>query len=321
LTDPKESGARRGNGAGDDGASLLDQRERLDALARLEAEVEALRETERDLEVRRIERDLALERAAVAMPAGLDRAAAISLAEAVLQAGAPDGHGPAPGGTRERDRLRAGHAALVEWLEAGAKVHRGLPRVLHLPLTAAALAVLWAAWSVHAVFLILLVPLGGISTFLSLSGQDARWLRLGAARRFQASGLAQPSAWEEVPVRALAGELAARLSTSSGSEPGDRREEGDPEASRRLEQRLAEAGLDESVLEGQTGAWLRVLGQAERAGRDLSACTARRKAVSRTADGLREGVFRYLSRRGAAPAGGRADVAALREALARLREP
>ena len=78
MTDPKESGARRGNGAGDDGASLLDQRERLDALARLEAEVEALRETERDLEVRRIERDLARERAAVAMPAGLARAAAIS---------------------------------------------------------------------------------------------------------------------------------------------------------------------------------------------------------------------------------------------------
>ena len=309
-----------------DEPSLPEQRERLEELRRWEQSLDALRARRNDLEIECIAGDVALRRIrdrhapmdtalAVDIEAALDRRR--SLEERLERSRE---------GTRsERDRLALARDALRLWLEAPREDRRarGGGRVRHV-LFAVSLVAIIAALSVHVVFLVLLLPVAGAASFLSWSGQDHAWRRMGAKRRYLATRVDAPREWEEDAVRLRLSEIEARIEAQAARSP-ERPEHGPRELEAMLDAEhgtlsdlLARAGLDRGALDPETEGWIRELGHATRSRRELAEVQGEIAGVSRDVDELREALYRYLARRGAAGSGGRADTASLSAGLERL---
>ena len=303
-----------------------EQRERLSELRRWEQKLDFLRDRRNELEIERIAGDVALRRSAgrrtpidaslaVEIEAALDRRMRIE--EQLARA--------RDGTRQERDRLVVARDALVLWLEAPReeKSARAGGRVKHVLFAVSLLAII-AALSVHIVFLVLLLPIAGASSFLSRSGQDHAWRKMGARRKFVDTRLEAPRAWEEEAVRRRLEEIDARIESRVARDSAE--VEDDPrtiEAMRdaehaALEVLLAGAGLDGEDLDRETEDWIRELGRASRSRRELTEVQSEIAGVSRDIDELREDLYRYLARRGAAGTAGRADTATLAAGLDRL---
>ena len=309
-----------------DQPTLAEQRERLNELRRWEQKLGSLRDRRNELEIECIAGDVALRRAP-------DRSAPIDAALAVEIEAALDRRKRTQeqlarardGSKQERDRLVVGRDALRLWLEAPQEERSARPggRAKHV-LFAVSLIAIIAALSVHIVFLVLLLPIAGASSFLSWSGQDDAWRKMGAKRRYPETHLDAPGKWEEDAVRQRLEEIEERIESRAARGPNE--PEDDPRtieatlsAERAtLEALLAGAGLDHADLDRETESWIRALGRASRSRLELTQVQAEIEGLSRDADDVREDLYRFLARRGGAEGTGRADTATLGAGLERL---
>ena len=309
-----------------DEPTLAEQRERLNELRRWEQKLASLRVRRNELEIECIAGDVAMRRG-VANRIPVDAGLAVEI-EAALdrRKHIEERLARARDGTREeRDRLVVGRDALRLWLEAPQEERGARPgvRVKHVLFAVSLLAII-AAVSVHIVFLVLLLPIAGASSFLSWSGQDDAWRKMGAKRRYVETRLEAPKRWEDDAVRQILEEIEERIESRAArgaDEPTD-----DPRtveatlASERaaMEVLLAGAGLDEADLDRETEGWIRTLSRASRSRLELTEVQAEIESSSRDIDEVREDLYRYLSRRGSAGGEGRADTATLAAGLERL---
>ena len=309
-----------------DEPTLAEQRERLNELRRWEQKLASLRVRRNELEIECIAGDVAMRRG-VANRIPVDAGLAVEI-EAALdrRKHIEERLARARDGTREeRDRLVVGRDALRLWLEAPQEERGARPgvRVKHVLFAVSLLAII-AAVSVHIVFLVLLLPIAGASSFLSWSGQDDAWRKMGAKRRYVETRLETPKRWEDDVVRQMLEEIEERIESRAArgaDEPTD-----DPRtveatlASERaaMEVLLAGAGLDEADLDRETEGWIRALSRASRSRLELTEVQAEIESSSRDIDEVREDLYRYLSRRGSAGGEGRADTATLAAGLERL---
>ena len=309
-----------------DEPTLAEQRERLNELRRWEQKLASLRVRRNELEIECIAGDVAMRRG-VANRIPVDAGLAVEI-EAALdrRKHIEERLARARDGTREeRDRLVVGRDALRLWLEAPQEERDARPgvRVKHVLFAVSLLAII-AAVSVHIVFLVLLLPIAGASSFLSWSGQDDAWRKMGAKRRYVETRLEAPKRWEDDAVRQILEEIEERIESRAArgaDEPTD-----DPRAveatlaSERaaMEVLLAGAGLDEADLDRETEGWIRALSRASRSRLELTEVQAEIESSSRNIDEVREDLYRYLSRRGSAGGEGRADTATLAAGLERL---
>ena len=229
-------------------------------------------------------------------------------------------------GTREeRDRLAVARDALRLWLEAPReeKSVRSSRRVKHVLFAVSLLAII-AALSVHIVFLVLLLPIAGASSFLSWSGQDDAWRKMGAKRRFLETRVEAPKKWEEDAVRQRLEEIGERIEFRAargalGPEDDPRGVEAMLDTERAaLETLLAGVGLEEADLDRETESRIRALSRASRSRLELTEVQAEIEGLSRDIDEVREDLYRYLARRGSAGGEGRADTATLAAGLDHL---
>jgi len=333
--------------------ALAEQARALAELEHGEQALEALRAEERDLEVRRIEAEVALESSRERPAAAPRGPSAVALVEALAETRALEAALETIGETAvsanpqaaraERERLEEAVHALRTWLEASRATPGAIPRSARATLAAACVAIVAGALVLHPIVLLLLAPVGVLFALLRLRGQDTAWIRLGAERRFAATGHEPPHAWREAEVRArlgelerTRGELEARLQAEAQAPPEETArvaEQADARAAReelelgarlagaeeRLQHALDDCRLDRSRLDEALERWLGLVRRAEHARRDLEAAKARRHAASADAERLRERLIAFLRRHGEPPAGGRADSAALGESLERLR--
>jgi hypothetical protein len=296
-----------------------------------------LRERECELEVERIAAEAALTAAPAEDNFGLELDVAAELGEALkkkrhLEAvlARLDGHGAETGPSSGHEQLRAAKEALLLWLEAPkmSKPPR-LPRIAHGVLLVIALIVVWAALAVHPALLVVLVGLAIPLAFLSSSNQDLQWLRLGAERRFNATGVRPPRDWAEAAVRERVLELTDLLeSLASREETAEDRERTDSrrevvaaelaQASAQLDDLLVAAGVDAAIIDEEVERWLELARAAHRTRERLEKVKRKREALRAEVEGGREQVFRFLSRQGRAPVGGNADLEALDAGLKRL---
>ena len=309
-----------------DEPTLAEQRERLNELRRWEQKLASLRVRRNEIEIECIAGDVAMRRG-VANRIPVDAGLAVEI-EAALdrRKHIEERLARARDGTREeRDRLVVGRDALRLWLEAPQEERGARPgvRVKHVLFAVSLLAII-AAVSVHIVFLVLLLPIAGASSFLSWSGQDDAWRKMGAKRRYVETRLEAPKRWEDDAVRQILEEIEERIESRAArgaDEPTD-----DPRtveatlASERaaMEVLLAGAGLDEADLDRETEGWIRALSRASRSRLELTEVQAEIESSSRDIDEVREDLYRYLSRRGSAGGEGRADTATLAAGLERL---
>ncbi len=233
----------------------------------------------------------------------------------------------------ELAQLREGRDALNAWLEPPRALRRPpLHPLIHAIVAAAAVACTVASLVIHPMFLVLLFPLGLPLALVVWSRQDLAWLRLGAERRFKATGLAPPTAWKAPAVGERLSEIAesADLVAVQMEElaRSEEMEESDPQllalaadlaqAELRLEAILADAGLSADSIDPELEQWLEATRQILRWREELQEVRAERIAIRAETDDGREELFRYLSRHGEAPPEGRADLDALAAGLARL---
>ena len=309
-----------------DEPTLAEQRKRLKELRRWEQSLDTLRARRNDLEIECIAGDVALRRI-TERHAPVDAALAVEIEAALDQRNSLEEQlARSREGTRpERDRLAVARDALWLWLEAPREEggERGSGRIKHVLVAVSLLAII-AALAVHVVFLVLLLPIAGASSFLSWSGQDHAWQKMGAKRRYVATRVDAPKEWKEDAVRQRLEEIEARIESQVARKP-DRPEHGPRtlEAMLDTERRaltvlLAGAGLDSTDLDSETEGWIRALGHASRSRRELAEIQDQIVGISRDIDHLREELYRYLARRGAAGGGGRADTATLSAGLERL---
>ena len=309
-----------------DEPTLAEQRERLNELRRWEQKLRSLRARRDELEIECIAGDVAMRRGAGNRPS-IDAGLAVEIEAALDRRKRIEQRlALARDGTREeRDRLVVARDALHLWLEAPQEERRARPggRVKHVLFAVSLLAII-AALSVHIVFLVLLLPIAGAASFLSWSGQDDAWRKMGAKRRFLETRLEAPSRWETEAVRERLDDIEARIETRAAR--GALGPEDDPRAMETtldaehatLETLLAGVGLEESDLDRETESWIRQLGRASRSRLELTEVHAEIAGLSRDIDEVREDLYRYLARRGSAGGGGRADTATLAAGLERL---
>ena len=172
--------------------------------------------------------------------------------------------------------------ALRLWLEAPReeKSVRTGGRVKHVLFAVSLLAII-AALSVHVVFLVLLLPIAGAASFLSWSGQDDAWRKMGAKRRFLETRVEAPKKWETEAVRERLDDIEARIETrvalgAPGPEDDPRGIEAMLDAERvALETLLAGVGLEEADLDRETESWIRALGRASRSRLELTEVASR----------------------------------------------
>ena len=162
-------------------------------------------------------------------------------------------------------------------------------------------------------------------------GQDNEWRRLGARRRYDTTGLSPIHTWDDEHVRArrdelertLAADAVAPAETPSETYSGLEAERSElaariAEADTQVARTLADAGLEPGNLDPALSHWLDLHARAERARLELERVRARRKSARGDAESIRDGLYRYLSRRGEAPADGRADSDAIAARIDRL---
>ena len=363
-------------------------RERLDELRRRERQLRALRDRQFACEAECIAAGVALRRRG-AERLTLDAATAREIAAALdRRRGLEERLARVHEGTKEeRDRLREAREALRLWLDAPQSgAGESTAGRMRKALLGVSLLVVVAALSVHLVLLVLLIPIAGAGSFLSWSGQDLAWRRMGARRRFEATRLARPERWEDPAVRerlaaidalvaareardaagngAKAGfddrtgiegesetgtgaeaghsagvgsriEVAGRAGTGTDTGFGTRAEtrtgtgaglEDHPRTlSARLDTEnallddlLAGGGLTRADLDRDSERRIRELAEASRSRQELVEIEGRIGEARHAIDTLREDLYRYLARRGAASAAGGADTDTLAAGLERL---
>ena len=303
---------------------LATQHERLASLETCEERLRDLRERECDREVEHMAAEAAFHGATNRLHPNVEREAAARIGELLETRRVLDerlratdaGGGPRGAGSgRSVDQLRAGHAALHAWLEAGASEKpSSAARLAKVVLLLASVAILWAAFAVHLAFLLLLVAVVGPVSFAMARGQDEEWRRVGARRRYDASGLADFGEWNEPSVRARAEELEALIDAAPGGAPHPAREAVDEapddgaslaariaDLDRRVAAELAGAGLTPADSDGEVGEWLRLAARAEGSRRTLEQVKEERRRVRDEAVELREQLGRYLQSRGIKP--------------------
>ena len=254
--------------------------------------------------------------------------------------------GPGPSARPEVDngasdaQLRAAAGALRDWLEAGAKVReQALARapteaIVRRVLVALVIGIVWASVKVHVALLLLILPIIVPYTLLARGGDDVRWRQAGAKRHFDRTGVAPPAEWEERAVRARQEEIESALASQTRAREGRAERQGgavpapepsdiDPETARETLERLGhELRLPASAGGAQMPAdaeeWLRRLAALHRAEIGLRRLQRRRGELAGATDRSREGLFRFLARRGEAPPEGRADPDALEAGLERV---
>ena len=321
---------------------LAAQHERLAQLRLRSDELHALRDRECELEVELIAAEAAHKAPFPGDKPGLDATKAGAIAEALartsdLRGGLREdpGQQSSPAGavsTRELARLKAAQEALSAWLEAPGEVkRRELPPLAQAMLGLALLACVWAGFTFHLAFLLLLIPLGLPFSFLALGAHDLSWVRLGTRRRFEATDLEPPTAWKTPAVTArrseieraikLAAEQPARETAPQETQARDRtsKETELYQTETHLQTLMYEAGLDADSMSGELARWLKLEGEVRCTRRELRTLQAKRRAIGAETDAGREELFRFLSRQGEAPPEGRADLDALAAGLERVR--
>ena len=323
--------------------SIAGQRLRLASLEACEERIRSLREQECDLDVEHIAAQAALHSMTSRLHPNIDAVLAVGIGRSLehwrrleeQRRKADTGHGiRSTGGRRERDALRAGHAALQVWLEASRPREPGaMAAVAKAALLIATVVTVWAAIAIHPAFLLLLVVVVGPMSFATGRGQDADWSRVGARRRFAASGLADIATWDEENVRGRLLELESLLAamdrdgpdTSSGvchADPVDARAVAAQiaEEDQKIASGLAAAGLTIDDTQGETGDWLRLFARADRTQEALERVKSERKRLRTEATGLRDQLVRYLHDQGIKPTEQQDTAAAIAERLYRLSE-
>lgn len=332
---------------GDFEQALAAQCERLERLRSSERELEAIKQDEAELEVEKISADVALQSATAKNDFGIDSTDATVIAGALARkrdldrAMLPPDESPTgenAGGQPEAEQLRAGIAALNDWLRAAATVAGWRrPRAAYAIVGVACLATIGAAMTLHVMLLVLLVPLVMALGYLAFTDRDADWIRLGAVRRFGQTMLPPPPSWEKSAVESRITELESGLADAEARR-AETCEMGDAQASEpaaddasemalamelvevsdQLDAALRKAGIDPASIDGELAGWLQQVHAVHRIGNALAETRKRRKSLGRLAEENREAIFRFLALNDAAPPGGRADVASLDAGLRRL---
>jgi hypothetical protein len=314
------------------GEALAGQRQRLRSLQSCEDRIKALREQECDLEVEHIAARAALANATKRLRPEIDLPVAVRIGRIVEQRRElADGLSerkvaPGPrstGDTRQKDRLRSGRAALQAWLNASQPQEpTPVAKAAKITLLIATIATVWAAVAIHLAFLLLLAVVIGPVSFAMGRGQDTQWKRVGARRRFGASGLADMPVWDDESVAARLAELdkliantnrgspPARLDTHAVSHPASE-DEG------QLESLLESAGLTMDATQGDMGEWLRLVARENRSLESLQRVKTERLRLRAEASEYREQLQGYLQSRGVKPTQLQ-DTAAIAEGLDRL---
>lgn len=328
--------------------ALSQQRARLDQLVTWEHEIEVLKELESDLEVEQISADVALRAATSKHDFAIAPTDAEEIArtrarkrelEAALQSAQDESAPTAADLSAALERIRAGREALESWRDAPKTVAAWRrPRVANtvLIIAIACAAALWAAIALHPVYLVLLVPLIMAIGYLTLTAQDAEWVRLGAVRRFQNTRLKPPTSWEQRPVDGRIAELDDAASETE--QQLARIEAGKDEASEHEDKAASElalsvdlvaasddyaaavarAGLDADAVDAELSRWLDLVYESHRIGSELKQIKAKRVSLGREAEEARDALFRFLVLADEAPPEGRADSEALRAGLERV---
>jgi hypothetical protein len=206
------------------------------------------------------------------------------------------------------DAMRAGRAALQMWLDDSKGGKSPGPALAgKITLLIATVASVWAAVALHPAFLVLLLVVIGPVSFAMGRGQDKDWRRVGARRRYDFSGLAGISDWNEDAVRARLQELDELLVTSGGADtrgPVDEHQP-DPLAGQDAAVMIAEidagiaadleaAGLSVDDTRGDTEKWLRLVARADRARRSLEQVKYERGRLKSEAAELRGELQQFL---------------------------
>jgi hypothetical protein len=321
--------------------SLAGQRLRLASLEACDDRIRILREQECDLDVEHIAAEAALRSATRRLQPKIDPALALrigrflenrrALEESRRYANEDDGVRSA-GSARRVDRLRAGHAALQAWLDASRpREPSAVTRAARIAFLIAVIAIVWAAFAIHLAFLLLLLVIVGPVSFVMGRGEDVEWRRVGARRRFEASGLADIAAWDENTVRARANELEAFLKVPDrNSTTGDavipRADLVDAQAIAaqiaeedvQIASDLRSAGLTLEDAQGELGDWLRLVARADRTRESLQRVKNERTRVREETAEIRDHLLRYLRSQGVKPLQQQDSVAAIAESLERL---
>ena len=206
-----------------------------------------------------------------------------------------------------------------------------MARAAKVALLIAIIATVWAAVAIHPAFLLLLVVIVGPVSFATGRGHDAEWRRVGARRRFAASGLVDIAAWDEETVRARMVELESLLAATDRDSPDKDADvlPGDPvdaqtvaaqiaEEDEQIASDLAAAGLSIDDTQGETGHWLRLVALADRSRESLERVKSERKRLRAEVADLRDQLLRYLQSQGESPMKQRDTAAAIAEGLDRL---
>ncbi len=318
--------------------SIAEQRLRLASLEACEERIRSLREQECDLEVEHIAAQAALHSTASRLQPNIDGALAVGIGRSLevrrrLEAQrrkAEPGHGiRSSGGRRERDGLRAGHAALQTWLETpGPRKPGAMAAAAKVALLIAIVVTVWAAIAIHPALLLLLVVVAGPVSFMTGRGQDADWRRVGARRRFAATGLADIDAWDEENVRGRLLELESLLAAMDRDGQDNSADDShagpvDAEAligqivaaDQKIASGLAAAGLTPADAQGETGDWLRLVARADRAHESLERVKSERQRSRAEAAELKDQLLSYLHDQGIKPTERQDSAAAIAERL------
>jgi hypothetical protein len=232
---------------------------------------------------------------------------------------------------KELEPLKAGQDALKSWLNVPqAEWPQYVFKVVYIGVMIATLFVIWVAVVVHPILFLLLFGLGAVLVFLRSSEQNPTWIRLGAKRRFEDTGLELPASWEEAKVRDRLAELEAEieafthrdvtLTEPTDDEPGrvERLVEDLEQTTEHIDSILAKVGLNIDSLDAESEQGLELLATARRERQNLNHLNAKLKAVTAARDATQETLFMFLARQGEAPPGGTADLDALSAGLDRV---
>ncbi len=322
---------------------LAAQRARLRSLEACEEKLRALRDRQSELEVDLMADEAALGGAARRVEREIDPDLALRIGVALerrreMGEGARNsvGNPTGPSGDR-RDAMRAGRAALEMWLDDSSERKSRRPALAaKITMLIATVVTIWAAIEMHPAFLILLLVVIGPVSFALGRGQDKDWRRAGARRRYDMSGLAGIPEWNEEVVRTRLQELDELLAAPANDEVDedtdprvpDRRvdpvDEEEAAANRAaldstIAADLADAGLGDDDIRGETGKWLRLLARADRSRRSLDQvkhdCGVVRSEAAELRDQLQQ-FFRDVGTKAAEQPDTAAEIAARLDSLA-----
>ena len=319
---------------------LTKQRTRLEELRALDQQVTALNQKKCELEVECIAADAALKAASTKPALDLDHTQVAEIVDAFrvkseieteLRALNQKESAQTDAPTQELERLTVGQESLKSWLNAPQSARPPhIFKLVYSGVMIATLVVIWAALFIHPILLVVALGLGAVLVFLRTSEQNLAWVRLGAKRHFEDTGLESPGAWEEVPVRDRLAELEAEieafahrdiaLTEPTDDEPGrvEQLFEDLARTTERIDIVLATAGLKVDSLDTESEQWLEHLAEAHNDRHNLNQLNAKLKAITAERDANQEALFRFLARQGEAPPRGVADTDALSAGLDRV---